>query len=163
MSTVLLLLPIVTGVAWPAYATLVSGVAVSMGYRLMTELNAQETVTLKSDIQTSEDVCEVPVESTSKIVATMKDGDSLNFTNGNYDITFIKDARGTCSCRVKGSGGKRVAKKTLEAEAKKLINKVTQTYVYNKLKTELSQKGYNIVTDEASENNTIKLSVRKWK
>ncbi len=162
MSTVLLLIPIVTGVAWPAYATLVSGVAVSMGYRLLTDLNASETVSQSSDIQT-EEVCEVPVESTSKIVATMKDGDSLSFTNGSCVVTFVKDPRGTCFCRVKGAGGKHIAKKTLEAEAKKLINKVTQTYVYNKLKTELSQKGYNIVTDEANENNTIKLTVRKWK
>ncbi|HOD42219.1 MAG TPA: DUF1257 domain-containing protein [Candidatus Wallbacteria bacterium] len=162
MSTILVLAPIIAG-SWPAYASLVTGVAVSMGYNILkgqSELNAEQRCSQSEECEIREDIA---IESTQKIAVTMKDGDSLKFSGPKYELTFVKDPRGTCTCQVKCVKGVRATKAELKREAEKIINKVTQTYVYNKLKSELAQKGYNIVSDEASEDQNIKITVRKWK
>lgn len=164
MSTTLVLLPIVVG-SWPAYSALLTSVAVTMGYKLCSELNEiVELKNCKADASAAEkEEVEVPVESTQKIVSSMKDGDSLSFTNGDFVVTFLKDPRGMCKCRVSSAAGKKAHKAALDAEARKIINRVTQTYVYQKLKAELSQKGYNITQDEVKPDSPIRLTVRKWK
>lgn len=162
MSTILVLAPIIAG-AWPVYASLVTGVAISMGYSLVksqNELYGETGCAANAEAELTE---EVDIQSTQKIVATMKDGDSLKFVNAKYELTFIKDPRGVCKCQVKCAPGTRSTKTELKREAQKVINKVTQTYVYNKLKTELAQKGYNIISDDATAGENIKITVRKWK
>ncbi len=160
MSTILVLAPVIAG-SWPVYASLVTGVALSMGYNVLSGVSELE------DVKGISDVCgdmieEVGIESTHKIVSTMKDGDSLKFTNGKYELTFVKDARGMCACRVKCAAGTKAGKKELQNEAKKIINKTTQAYVYNKLKSELANKGYNIIADGVTDEGGIKITLRKW-
>lgn len=162
MSTILVLAPIIAG-SWPVYASLVTGVAVSMGYSLVqnqSELNSSASCLAGASEEASE---EVDIESTNRIAATMKDGDSLRFAGPKYELTFTRDPRGTCKCLVKCAPGTHATKAELRSEARKVINKVTQTYVYNKLKTDLAQKGYTIISDDASSSENIKLTVRKWK
>jgi len=162
MSTILVMAPIIAG-SWPVYASLVASVAVSMGYSVLEEnaaLNASNDC--RADAQ--EEVFEqIDIESAHKIASTMKDGDSLKFGGPRYELTFTKDPRGTCTCRVECAKGVRVSKEELRREAQKVINKVTQTYVYNKLKSELTQKGYNIISDDVLQDGNIKVTVRKWK
>lgn len=162
MSTILVLAPIIAG-SWPVYASLVTGVAVSMGYSVLkenSELNASSDCRADAQEEIAE---EIGIESTHKIVSTMKDGDSLKFGGPRYVLTFIKDPRGMCKCRVECAKGVHASKEELKREAQKVINKVTQTYVYNKLKSELTQKGYNIISDDVSQESGIKVTVRKWK
>jgi hypothetical protein len=42
------------------------------------------------------------------------------------------------------------------------VNKIRQRYAYNKIVTELKQRGYVIAEEEKVQNNTIKLVARKW-
>jgi|GEM_PF-235043 len=162
MSSVLILAPVIAG-AWPVYASLLTGVATSMGYSLLKGFELASTNECCEEKINEEAVEEAVCESTHKVAATMKDGDSLSFKNENHIVTFVKDPRGMCKCLIKAAPGKNISKAKLKAEAQKIINKVTQTYVYNKLKDELKNKGYNIITDDVSGKEKIKITVRKWK
>jgi hypothetical protein len=45
---------------------------------------------------------------------------------------------------------------------KEFINNLTQQYAYRKILKDATASGYNLVQEEVSEDNTIKLVVRKW-
>ena len=51
----------------------------------------------------------------------------------------------------------------LEALGRDLINRVAQQYAYQKLSAELKKKGYSFVQENVEEDNTIRLTVRRWK
>ena len=44
-----------------------------------------------------------------------------------------------------------------------IANRIKQRYAYNRIKEELQSKGYSLVEEQKSDDNTIKLVARRWR
>jgi hypothetical protein len=58
--------------------------------------------------------------------------------------------------------GKGYSKAELKQIGQDFAGKVTQAFVYNRVKTELKNKGMTIVNEEVAEDQTVKIHVRHW-
>jgi hypothetical protein len=55
-----------------------------------------------------------------------------------------------------------VADETIIMPHRDFLNRLTQQYAYRKILKDAKAAGYNLVQEEVSEDNTIKLVIRKW-
>lgn len=109
--------------------------------------------------ETSDSQVDVPVPNSHALSETLDEGDILPLTGNGFIVTFTKDGRGNCRMRVEGEGK---SKAELESLGKNLINKVAQQYAYQKVTQELKKKGFTLVEEKSEEDNSIRITVRKW-
>ena len=67
--------------------------------------------------------------------------------------------RGRASLCVEGEG---YSKAELQAIGEELSKRVIQTYVYQRLRDEMQSRQFNVVEEERTEDNSIRLKVRRW-
>lgn len=153
MSAFFIVTPILTNVAWPVLSSVIVSVMANIGYsavkgksRAATEVKAREEV-------------ELDLKNASAIGETLGEEEELVMTKGNITITFRKDINGKCKIKVCAEGK---SKEELKKIGTEVSNQIIQTYIRQKVLTELKQKGFSIVQEEKDENGTIKLRVRKW-
>jgi hypothetical protein len=83
----------------------------------------------------------------------------LAFTSGTVEIRVKRDNRGRCVVCADGIGK---SKAELKQVAQNFCNKLTQHFVYNKVMTELRQKGFQIVNEETMNDESVRIHVRRW-
>jgi hypothetical protein len=81
----------------------------------------------------------------------------LKDTNGK-DIGFEKTKKGDYRVIADCSGLNKAQLK----KQQDLVNKIRQKYAYNTVVNELKKQGYIISEEEKVQNNTIRLTARKW-
>jgi len=153
MSAVVFMVLALAGGPVFAAAVAVAGAAVGL-----------KAVSLLADRQrqgaTVDESVDVQVPNSHALANTVDEGDILPLEGNGFKVTFAKDGRGNCSMRVEGKGK---TDAELEALGRDLINRVAQQYAYQKLSAELKKKGYSFVQENVEEDNTIRLTVRRWK
>jgi hypothetical protein len=154
MSAVLILTPVIIG-GWPTIAAAIAGAASALG------LVVRETV--KQDIAQQEQAAQQSVEvelSHSEIIGkNLALEKEIVLTKGDIEIRVGRDKRGRCSICVKGKGR---TKAELKQIAKEFSQKMTQCFVYNRVATELKNKGFQMVNEEVMEDRSIRINVRRW-
>lgn len=155
MSAVVFMVPALAGGPIFAAAVAVAGAAVGLkAVSLLIDRQQQSgCVDEKSGV-------DVQVPNSHALAETVDEGDVLPLEGNGFRVTFAKDGRGNCAMRVEGKGKTDAELETLGRE---LINRVAQQYAYQKLNTELKKKGYTLVQEKVEEDNTIRLTVRRWK
>jgi alpha-D-ribose 1-methylphosphonate 5-triphosphate synthase subunit PhnG len=78
---------------------------------------------------------------------------------GDIELRVSKDERGRCVVCAKGRGH---TKAELKAIAEQFMQKMTQCFVYNRVATELKNKGFQMVNEEVMEDQSIRINVRRW-
>jgi translation initiation factor 1 (eIF-1/SUI1) len=152
MSTVLILAPVIIA-NWPAITAAAVAAAAATG------LVAKDTAKgiLKEEQQVEHAEMELAGSNViSQNIATEKE---LVFTSGTVEIKVKKDNRGRCVVCAEGVGQ---SKAQLRQIAENFCNKLTQHFVYNKVMTELRQKGFQIVNQETMNDEAVRIHVRRW-
>src|SRR5690606_24659491 len=74
-------------------------------------------------------------------------------------VTFSRDARGKASLCVEGQGH---SEASLRAVGEELSRRVVQKFVYQRLIDEMQKREFVVVEEEAHEDNSIRMKVRRW-
>jgi translation initiation factor 1 (eIF-1/SUI1) len=154
MGVVLILTPVVIG-SWPVITAAVAGAAAAMG--LMVSESVKDMAEQKqSDV---EQTVEVELSDSEVLAQSMTTDQEILLTKGNVELRVKRDERGRCSVCAKGIGHSEVELKKI---AEEFTQKMTQCFIYDKVVRELKSKNFQIVNEEASEDETIRIHVRRW-
>ncbi|MHC4160295.1 MAG: DUF1257 domain-containing protein, partial [Planctomycetota bacterium] len=80
-------------------------------------------------------------------------------TKGTVELRVKRDERGRCSVCAKGIGHSKVELKQI---AEEFTQKLTQCFVYDKVLRELKNKDFQVVNEEVTEDESIRIHVRRW-
>ncbi|MEO0136361.1 MAG: DUF1257 domain-containing protein [candidate division WOR-3 bacterium] len=151
MSIVCIIVPVVVG-GWPVFSSLAAAAAAGLGFKLMkkTEVKRVEKKTI-NEIELADEKSEVIEES-------LKPEEELVFTREGITVTFKKDVRGKFTICVSGENK---TNEELNKVGRLFLNKIKQQYAYQKVKQELTKKGYTLV-QETAEGGRIKLLLRRF-
>lgn len=152
MSTVVVLTPIIIA-NWPVIVAAVAGAASAMG------LVAKETVKEEIKQQAGEQTVEVELANSEVLAQNLAAGKEVVLTKGDIEIRVGRDERGRCKVCAKGKGR---TKAELKQIAEEFSQKMTQCFVYNRVATELKNKGFQMVNEEVMEDQSIRIHVRRW-
>ncbi len=154
MSTVVVLTPIIIA-NWPVIVAAVAGAASALG------LVAKETVKeeIKQQQQAGEQTVEVELANSEVLAQNLAAGKEVVLTKGDIEIRVGRDERGRCRVCAKGKGR---TKAELKQIAEEFSQKMTQCFVYNRVATELKNKGFQMVNEEVMEDQSIRIHVRRW-
>jgi ABC-type transporter MlaC component len=155
MSTVLILTPVIIS-SWPAITAAVAGAATALGFVM--QRTAQEVM---AGVETQEGVENVEVElAESEVLAqSLATNQQIVLTKGDIKIVVERDARGRCKVCASGKGHSKVE---LKQVAEEFTQKLTQCFVYNKVMKELKGKKFQVVNEEVTQDQSIRINVRRW-
>lgn len=155
MSTVLILAPVIIS-SWPAITAAVAGAATALGFVM--NKTVQETL---AGVQTEEGVENVEVElAESEVLAqSLTTNQQIVLNKGSIKIVVERDARGRCKVCASGKGHSKVE---LKQVAEEFTQKLTQCFVYNKVMKELKGKNFQVVNEEVTQDQSIRINVRRW-
>ncbi|MHC5074250.1 MAG: DUF1257 domain-containing protein [Planctomycetota bacterium] len=157
MSTVLVLTPVIIG-GWPAISAAVVGAASAMG--LVVKQSVKEMVKQHSEVREQvEESVEVSLEESEVLAQNLVTGQEIVLTKDNIELRVRRDERGRCSVCAKGKG---LSKTELKNIAEEFTQKMTQCFVYNRVASELKNKGFQVINEEVMEDESVRLHVRRW-
>jgi hypothetical protein len=154
MSAVCVLTPLVIA-AWPAFSAAVAAAASSLGYQVVAGIKEE------AEVMAGHKATSVQLEIARSEVVTGPLGrdQRIVVARGGVTVTFSRDARGKASLCVTGEGH---SKQELKALGEELSQTVVQQYVYQKLMSEMGNRGFIVVDQETNEDRSIRLKVRHW-
>ncbi len=152
MSTVLVLTPMIIG-GWPAISAAAAGAAAALGLALKSEI---DDMTKQKETQRQE--AEIDLKE-SEITEALHSGQEMVFGKGEVEVKVRRDERGRCSVC---ASSEHKSKAELKKIAEEFSEKLQQVFTYNKVMTELKQKGFNMVNQEIMEDQSIRIHVRRW-
>jgi len=154
MGAVLVLTPVIIG-SWPVITAAVAGAASAMG--LMVSESVKETVKEgQSDVQQS---VELELSDSQVLAESMATDQEIVLTKETIELRVKRDERGRCSVCAKGTGHSEVELKQI---AEEFTQKLTQCFVYDKVMRELKNKNFQVVNEEVTEDESIRIHVRRW-
>jgi len=157
MSTVLVLTPVVIG-GWPAISAAAVGAASALG--LVVKQSVKEAVKQHSEVREQvEQSVEVSLEESEVLGQNLVTGQEIVLTRDNVQLTVKRDERGRCSVCASGKG---LSKTELKNIAEEFTQKMTQCFVYNRVASELKNKGFQVIEEEVMEDESVRLHVRRW-
>ena len=154
MGAVLVLTPVIIG-SWPAITAAVAGAASAMG--LIVSESVKETV--KESQSDAEQSIELELSDSEVLAESMTTDQEIVLTKGDIELRVKRDERGRCSVCAKGTGHSQTELKQI---AEEFTQKLTQCFVYDKVMRELKNKDFQVVNEEVSEDESIRIHVRRW-
>ncbi|HZM06688.1 MAG TPA: DUF1257 domain-containing protein [Candidatus Saccharimonadales bacterium] len=154
MSAVCILTPLVIA-AWPAFSAAVVAAASSLGYAVVSGVN--EEIVATASLQTT--TVQLEIARSEVVTGQLGRDQRISVARGGVTVTFSRDARGKAALCVTGEGH---SKQELKALGEELSQTVVQQYVYQKLMSEMSNRGFLVVDQETNEDRSIRLKVRHW-
>jgi hypothetical protein len=153
MSVVCILTPVVIA-AWPAFSAAVVAAAASLGYTVVEEGKLQDAIELSTEKR-----IHVEIGQSELVTDTLGRDRKLTVTRDGVSITFSRDARGKASLCVTGAGQSEAELRQL-GEA--LAQRVVQHYVHQRIMKEMSDRGFLVVEEETTQDQSIRIKVRHW-
>ncbi len=155
MSTVVILTPVIIG-SWPAITAAVAGAASALGLMVKHSVEQEVKQQLKTEVEQS---VEVELENSEVLAENLATGKEIVLVKGNIELRITRDERGRCKVCAKGKGKSKTELKQL---AEQFTQKLTQCFVYNRVASELKNKGFQVINEEVMQDETIRLHVRRW-
>jgi len=149
MSVVIVITPILASAAWPLVAAAAVTALASMGYR-------ESTVDNTAECQNS---VEIGLDNNQELQGAMGRGEVKTFTKDDIRAILRRDGRGSFTLQVEGPG---YSQTELEEKGQQLVNSIVQQYAYSRVVGEMSNRGYNKVEENVSEDGSIHLTLRRW-
>ncbi len=154
MSAVIFLTPVIIA-GWPTIVAAVAGAATALG--LVVKQSVEQEVAQQE--QSAEQQVEVELENSEVIAQNLAKEKEIVLVKGDLEVRVSRDERGRCKVCVKGKGK---TKTELKQIAEQFSQKMTQCFVYNRVATELKNKGFQMVNEEVMEDQSIRIQVRRW-
>jgi hypothetical protein len=156
MSTVLILAPVIVG-GWPVISAAVVGAATALGFTVSKTLR-EEVQQTTQNLQAVESV-ETELADSEVLAQNLATSQQIVVTKGDIKIVVGRDARGRCKVCTTGKGH---SKAELKQVAEEFTQKLTQCFVYNKVMKQLKAKNFQVVNEEVTQNQDIRINVRRW-
>jgi hypothetical protein len=156
MSTVVILTPVIIG-GWPMITAAVAGAATALG--LAVKESVKEEVKQAAEQANVEQQVEIALADSEVLAQSMATDKEIVLTKGNVELRVRRDERGRCTVCAKGKGH---SKTELKQMAEQFTQKMTQCFVYNRVATELKNKGFQMVNEEVMDDDAIRINVRRW-
>lgn len=154
MSTAIIIAPVIIA-NWPAISAAVVGAAAALG--LAVKQTVEEDIRNRTAVDNANQV-EVEVKD-SEITQNVATGQEIVLAKGTIELRVRRDERGRVSVCAKGLGH---TDAELEAVAREFVDRMTQCFVYNRVMTELKAKGFQVVNEEMSQDQSVRIHVRRW-
>lgn len=151
MSAVCVLTPIVIS-SWPAISTAILGVASTMGYTVVTTEKKQKKL-----FAPKQNSIELQMENSEVLEESFGSGEKMIIEKDGVQVEFSRTPKGTCSICVTGE---KQSKAKLKEIGEEISGRVIQQFAYHKLMTELKDRGYAIVDESVSADQSIQVRVR---
>ena len=156
MSTVLILTPIIIG-GWPTISAAAAGAAAALGFTMQkVAIELLHGTKVKENVQNS---VEVEVAESEIVAQNLAVNQQIVLTKGDIRLTLERDARGRCKVCASSQGH---TKAQLQQAAEEFTQKLTQCFVYKKVMKELKSKSFQVVNEEVTQNQDIRIHVRRW-
>ena len=140
---------------WPALLPILLAAAGTLGYGL-----TQEQRFLRRDLKNKGVTVELELPNTEVVGESIGTEVQVQVVKDGVVVTFRVDLRGKCQISVWGQN--KLATELREIGT--LISaKVIQQFAYNKVTKELPKKGLAVVNEETTEQDSIHLTVRRWR
>jgi hypothetical protein len=156
MSVVFIVLPTVAA-GWPVIAAAVGAACGALGYTAR-RLEAEAKASASTETSVSRQV-ELEMAGADIIGEALAREQSLEVEKDGVIATFSRDARGKLRLHV--DGGR--SREELTTIGNELLNRVRQQYATEKVKTELAQQGFVLVEESVDAEDSIRLSVRRFR
>ncbi len=156
MSTVVILTPVIIG-SWPVITAAVGAAAVALG--LAAKQQVKEEIRQSQQQVNAEQTVELELAESEVLAQSMQTNKEIVLTKGGIELRVGRDERGRCKVCVKGKGH---SKAELEQLAEQFTQKMTQSFVYNRVASELKNKGFQMVNEEVMDDQSIRIHVRRW-
>ncbi len=158
MSVVLILTPVIIG-SWPTITAAIAGAATAMG--LVAARSAKETAKAVAEqtAHVSEEQAEVVIAEDLELAQNMATDEEIVLVKDNVTLTVRRDARGRCTVCAKGHGH---TKTELRAMAEEFTQRLTQCFIYNRVMSEVKAKGFQVVNEEQTEDESVRIHLRRW-
>ena len=155
MSCVCIITPVVVA-NWPLITSAFVSATTTLGYQVAREEVARQRRSQKADAVHKVDL-EIP---RSEVVTSGLERDQkIRVVRDGVSVVFAKDARGKATLCVTGE---RHTDEELRAMGEEISRKLVQSYVYEKLKSEMAARDFTLVEEEVNEDESIRLKVRHW-
>lgn len=154
MSTVLILTPVIIA-SWPAITAAVAGAAAALGMAV-THSVKESVEQANAEVEQS---VEVELAQSQVLAQSIATGKVIVVTKDNVELRVSRDQRGRCVVCAKGLG---YSKAELKQIAEEFTQKLTQCFTYNRVVSELKNKNFQIVNEEVTEDESVRINVRRW-
>jgi hypothetical protein len=156
MSAVAVLTPVVIS-AWPALSSAVLSAAAQLGFSVVDE--TRQSLTRQREESQRANTLELEVPHSEVVTGTLGRDQRIQLIREGCTAVFQRDARGRASFCITGAGR---TEEELRQVGEELGGRMVQQYVLQKLRTELAERGMNLVEESVDENQAIRLTVRHW-
>jgi hypothetical protein len=140
---------------WPALLPILLAAAGTLGYGLTQEQNY-----IRRDLKNKGTTVELELPNTEVVGESIGNETQVLVTKDDVVVTFRVDHRGRCTISV---WGKIKLATELRDIGTQIAQKVIQQFAYNKVTKELPTKGLAVVSEETTEQESIHLTVRRWR
>jgi hypothetical protein len=157
MSAVIVLTPVIIA-AWPAITAAALGAASAVG--LMVGQTVKEEIKNAANQEVNaEQKVEIELSESEILTKGIAREKEIVLTKGDIELRVSRDARGRCKVCAKGKGH---SEQELKQLAEQFVQKMTQCFIYNRVASELKNKGFQMVNEEVMDDQTIRMHVRRW-
>jgi len=160
MSVCFVVVPIVVG-AWPLVSASILAGSAALGYRVVSGLEQEALALLEGsaslDMQRS---VQLVMEDSEVMADALIRGESITVERNGIQATFRRDGRGRCTAHVSGAG---LEDQELQAAGAELMDRVRQQYAYARVMEELETRGFDVVQEQVEADQSIRVSVRRWR
>jgi hypothetical protein len=160
MSAVFILTPTIIA-AWPAISAAVAGAAAVLGFAVAREgarAYGEVKAGVMGSLQEEQRSVEVAVENSEVLGEELATAQEIVLVRDDVRVRIGRDLRGAIRVCVDGKGRSR---EELQLVGERVVQKITQMYVYNKVMTELKNKGFTVVNEGVAEDETVHIHVRQ--
>jgi len=157
MSTVVILAPIIIG-GWPAITAAVGAAAAALGLAAKEQVKEEIRQYQQQQVDAEQSV-KLELAESEVLAQNMQTDKEVVLTKGGIELRVGRDERGKCTVCVRGKGH---SKAELERLAEQFTQKMTQSFVYNRVASELKNKGFQMVNEEVMDDESIRIHVRRW-
>jgi len=155
MSTVIIVAPLVV-TSWPLIVSAITASISALGYAVAANEMQQHIDECHENQRVSEEI----VLENSEILADARNrNETLVVAKDNIKAVFHRDARGALRLSIEAVG---LSKNEIRRIGEELIGRVTQQYAYNRLVTEMKERGMTIVEENVEEDDTVRIRVRNY-
>ena len=153
LGSIFILIPAIA-TAWPAMLPILAAAAGTLGYGALRE----EDFT-RVELRNRTNMVELVLPNTDVISQTLGSETEVLFTKEDITLGIQVDVRGKCKIKVWGAK----SQTQLSEIGTQFANEILKQYVYNKVTTELPQKGFSVVNETTDEKESINLQIRRWR
>ena len=102
---------------------------------------------------------EVELSESEIIAASITADKEIVVSKGDIEIRIKRDQDGRCVVCAKGKGH---SEAELKQTAEQFSQKLTQCYIYDKVMRELKSKDFQVINEEVTNDQSIRIHVRRW-